>query len=544
MFKNLLDAVTATPQTERALGRADQVKNNAGGYVFALDCWQRLDRFLILGSDAPTYYASARSLTVDNAGVVLECAAADGPRTVDTIVGVSRDGRAPRNDAAIFALALTAKRATAVDTRRAALAAMPKVCRTGTHLFKFVSAVRALGGFGRGTRRALARWYTSRAPESLAYQLVKYRQREGWSHRDVLRMAKPSGYWPASHESAVEATSAHGDLFTYATKGTLADGPHMALPRAVEVAKASPLTGVSAGLPWEALPSESLKDPKTWRGLLDAGGLPLGAMLRNLGRMTANGALQPLGDYTAKVCAALTDPEALKRARLHPLAILVALNVYRRGSGVRGSLTWRPIQQIEAALDRAFYLAFDSIPSTDKRWLLALDVSGSMAGGEIAGMTGVTPRVGSAAMALATAKREPRHHFVAFSEGPGRWHGPAKITPLNIHSGMSLADAVHEVSGLPFGATDCAQPILWALENRVVTDVFVIYTDNETCHGRIHPFEALKRYRREVNPGAKLIVVGMTATGFTIADPTDAGMLDMVGFDTAAPGIMAEFASA
>lgn len=41
---------------------------------------------------------------------------------------------------------------------------------------------------------------------------------------------------------------------------------------------------------------------------------------------------------------------------------------------------------------------------------------------------------------------------------------------------------------------------------------------------------------------AKLIVVGMTATKFTIANPDDPGMLDIAGFDTAAPGIMSEFA--
>jgi len=34
----------------------------------------------------------------------------------------------------------------------------------------------------------------------------------------------------------------------------------------------------------------------------------------------------------------------------------------------------------------------------------------------------------------------------------------------------------------------------------------------------------------------------MTSTGFTIADPNDAGMLDVVGFDEAAPAMMADFA--
>ena len=34
----------------------------------------------------------------------------------------------------------------------------------------------------------------------------------------------------------------------------------------------------------------------------------------------------------------------------------------------------------------------------------------------------------------------------------------------------------------------------------------------------------------------------MVSNGFTIADPNDAGMLDVVGFDTATPQLMSEFA--
>ena len=40
---------------------------------------------------------------------------------------------------------------------------------------------------------------------------------------------------------------------------------------------------------------------------------------------------------------------------------------------------------------------------------------------------------------------------------------------------------------------------------------------------------------------AKLIVVGMTSNGFSIADPEDAGALDVVGFDSAVPVVMADF---
>jgi len=83
--------------------------------------------------------------------------------------------------------------------------------------------------------------------------------------------------------------------------------------------------------------------------------------------------------------------------------------------------------------------------------------------------------------------------------------------------------------------------MLWAQEQNWAVDTFIVYTDNETWAGRIHPCQALVEYRRHSGIAAKLIVVGMTATEFSIADPKDAGMLDVVGFDTAAPGIIAEF---
>lgn len=86
--------------------------------------------------------------------------------------------------------------------------------------------------------------------------------------------------------------------------------------------------------------------------------------------------------------------------------------------------------------------------------------------------------------------------------------------------------------------------MLAATQNNLAVDTFVIYTDNETWAGGVHPFQALRQYRDTSGHDAKLIVVGMTATGFTIADPSDAGMLDVVGFDPSTPAVMSEFAKA
>ena len=48
-------------------------------------------------------------------------------------------------------------------------------------------------------------------------------------------------------------------------------------------------------------------------------------------------------------------------------------------------------------------------------------------------------------------------------------------------------------------------------------------------------------YRSEFVGDAKAVVVGMTSNGFTLADPNDRGMLDVVGFDTSVPAVIANF---
>jgi 60 kDa SS-A/Ro ribonucleoprotein len=121
-----------TPQSEPIPG-THQVPNSAGGHAWQLDDWARLDRFLVLGCEGGTYYVGERELTIENAKIVQRCIAADGVRTIDRIVAISDAGRAPKNDPAIFSLAMAAKLGDE-PTRRAAYAALSKVCRIGTHL--------------------------------------------------------------------------------------------------------------------------------------------------------------------------------------------------------------------------------------------------------------------------------------------------------------------------------------------------------------------------------------------------------------------------
>ena len=91
------------------------------------------------------------------------------------------------------------------------------------------------------------------------------------------------------------------------------------------------------------------------------------------------------------------------------------------------------------------------------------------------------------------------------------------------------------------GGTDCAQPMIYAKKKNLKVDVFIVYTDCETWAGKVHPSKALQQYRAKLGIDAKLIVCAMTSNGFTLADPDDRGMLDMAGFDAAAPDVIRQF---
>ena len=185
-----------TPQSQPIPG-STQVANSAGGYSWQVDDWTRLDRFLILGAEGGTYYIGERDLVKQNHDALVRCIKADGVRAVNRIVEISDSGRAPKNDPAIFALALVAAHGDA-EAKALAFQNLGKVCRIGTHLFHFAEYVNALRGWGRGLRNAVGRWYVNREADDLAHQAVKYQQRDGWSHGDLLRLAHPKAPSPCS----------------------------------------------------------------------------------------------------------------------------------------------------------------------------------------------------------------------------------------------------------------------------------------------------------------------------------------------------------
>lgn len=509
---------------KKTLPAPDLVPNNAGGLSFAVDDWTMLRRFLVLGSEGGTYYVGESKLTVDNAQAVMRLILVEPLKVVEEIVSISKSGRSAKNDACLFALAMVAGHADA-EGKAAALAALPLVARTATHLFTFAEYAQSFRGWGRGLRRAIANWYTSMPIDRLALQLTKYQQRNGWCHRDLLRL---------SHAKTDD--KARDLLFKFAVNGST-EGLENPTIIAFQKLREEGIDDAAAAqivdqfrLPIELVPPE-LRGPAVYKALTEHAGLEW--LVRNVGNLSKSGVLTVQNPDTLKLVSdRLKDKVALEKSLMHPLKLLAALVVYRSGHGVRGSGSWIPSPAIVDALNDSFYSSFKSITPSGKRVCLGLDVSGSMAGMHVNGIAGLSAREACGAMALATAKVESNPTFVAFD---------VSAYPLALSATQRLDDVVGIMSRTGGGGTDCSIPIKWARENKVPVDVFVIYTDSETWYGNEHPVQALDSYRQVMGIEAKLVTVAMAANKVSLADCTDNRMLNVVGFDTNTPEIISQF---
>ncbi len=497
-------------QTVKA--KRTQVLGNGNGYVFKLNPIKQLERFLILGSDQPTFYQTAQALTRQNAKVVEACWQKLPKETMFTIRDVTVENRAPRKSPAIFAMALGTLSEN-VEARQLVYANLGSIARTASQLFEFLSYCETLGkGWGRGMKNAVAKFY-QRA--DIGYQMIKYRQRNGFTHQRAISLSHPK----IQNQALAK--------FALGQELTLKD--YTQLPEAVvgfvAVQRNYKKLVDFPHLPWEALPTEALNDPWVWQQLLP--NMPVIAMVRNLGKMTSLGIIKPLSDEENIIVQKLKEPKGL-----HPVNILIAKKTYESGHGLKGSLTWRPNATIVGALERAFYAAFQYLEPTGKRIMIGLDVSGSMNQNKVMGMVNFTAREASAALAMSIIRQEDRVYMHGFS---------TDFVDLQVTREDSLSQVMTKVSNLPFARTNCAVPMIHAKQHGLQVDTFVIFTDNETNYGSVHPYQALKDYRAASGIDAGLVVAAMTPTPFIIADPADHKSLDVVGMDASLPALIAQY---
>ncbi|MEG7521493.1 MAG: TROVE domain-containing protein, partial [Chromatiales bacterium] len=439
-----------------------------------------------------------------------------GDEVVKMAIEFSVDDRTAKQNGLMVAMAMCARQSVDPQTQRLCYENLHLVCRIPTHLFMFLTYCEAISrgtGWGRAHRRAISNWYlrfreSPQQARRLAMLVTKYRNREGWSHQDVVRLSHPI---PGTDDNGVTA------ILKYIVKGfdsakeDLESNGLLEYLQAVEDVRAQRdantinVSGMADmirehRLVREHLNTQLLRFSDIWEALLEH--MPMTAMIRNLGKMSSIEMLTAGSRCEKLITSRLGDLEILKKARIHPFNVLVALLVYKKGKGDKGKLTWTPNTAILQALDDAFYMTFKLVEPTNKRYLLAVDVSGSMYFGSVNGCSSITPGMAAAALSLVTARTERQCEIVGFSH---------ELVPLAIGPHMKLPDVENAMRNTNMGGTDCSLPMQYAMKNNKKFDVFIIYTDNETHSGYIHPAEELREYRRWSGiTDAKLIVCAMS----------------------------------
>ena len=476
----------------------------------------RLEKFLILGGDPGTYRAAQFAFHADAARSVKDSLRMDGLAAVRLIEEVAESGRALSHDAALYALALASSPQFAdAETNAAALRALTRIARSGAHLCKYAAYVGSLRGWGRGLRSAVADWYTSKPVQELATQILKHRHRKGWSHRDLLRLSHPK-----------PPTPEHNALFQWAVEGELG---HLATPNIAsgnlrQIYAFEQLKKTTDEIEMvrlvedfqmthDTVPPLCRKSAAVWEAML--GSMPYMAMVRNLGHMTEAGLIAPQSAATALVVMRLVDRGRIRRANVHPTALLSALARYRSGP-------WKASSVVASALEDALHLAFANIEPTGKRLFFGIDASLLTNDARCHGMSHVSALHAAATMAMEFARADDHAHIVLLDRKP------AFVDIAKTASLVQVCRAVTRESG----PADPSAAIEHVRENRMHVDAFVFLSSHL-------PIEALEAYREQSGIPVKLVIVTTEAADFEGTVPEY--VMRVAGFDPTVPRAIRQF---
>lgn len=528
--------------------------------------WEMTDldkvrRLLYLGCETGTYYMdlkkqnrevsgteSLKSLLASDKGVEfvkdLSTLGLDNP-----LVTVTRQ----RKEFAFEAYVQCARHENVI-LRQTCYSHFDKVIRTSQDLLDFAAAVdkRPIAGtekgtgWGRSFRRAVGKWFNTKEPVELARITTRRRRirKKTWDHRDVLRLAhvKPKSkgtaavlkYLVKGLDKVKEAYPEDGlqDEIKPVRKFLIDVEDVHKLKDDADKQKVMALVEEHR-LHLDHVNNHWRKSKELWTVVVQH--LPLKEILPDLGRLTNKQELFGPQDITSsRLCERLKDEEELKAARLHPYDILQALKSYRAKRAKVGTekIKWTLNKQIVEALDAALLTSFKFLESTGKRFVLAIDVSPSMKLSGVNGSPGVTAKEAVAIMSMQVVRTEKSFRIMAFSKN----FEDIQITPE-----MNFEQTKAKIGELSMGSMDVAHPMDWALKNKVPADVFIVFTDVKTTHESLSPSQALKEYRKGMQIDAKLVVVALASNQFTVADPTDSGMLDIAGFNASGPELIRKF---
>lgn len=512
--------------------KSNQTLNSGGEIVYKLTDIERLKRFVFLGSENGSMYINKNILTFENLlcleNLLNECKYDDILDVLNTY-----KHKTFKKDYIIYVLA----RCCSIhldddplfwkkDFRTDCFKIMHDVCNIPTDLFLFIQLYENVNkklynstGWNSQFKKNISNWYLSKSNQELMYHITKYPSRHTWSHKDVLKLThiKPTD-------------DIQNEIFKYIISDNISPDSSLEYLKTFHQLKSEINVDKVVedikkfNFVREHIPTHLLNEYKIWCTLIPH--MPITSLLRNLNKITSLHILDDYPDLLQKIIY------KIRNTRVHPLQLLITLKTYSSGKGMKGGLQWTPNRDILNILNSEFYAQFEALKKSNKRLLLALDVSSSMSWNSVCGVDSLTAAEVSCAMAMIFDYTYSNVDIMGFS---------SEFKRLDISKSCCLEENLACVKDNTFGNTDCALPFVWASDNKKEYDAIIVFTDNETNSNTIEPSMALDLYRNQTGINTKLVVLGLTSNEFSIANPDDPNMMDIAGFDSSIHDMIYEF---
>ena len=548
-----LQSKTHVPVAKVIKGREkDMIKNPDGAFVFKIDDMAFLDRFLIMGAATGSIGRNVK-IAKESAKLAIDMIAKDPFKVITRVYELNAGRRVFTKEPSLLVLALAMCHMynTNIESRRLASNTAAEICNTPYDISRLAEFYKEVAGNkGFMLTQCIQRWFSIRNPAKVAYQGVKYRSRNGWTPGDLLRVSHPKPEDEPMSLAMAYLTSPKSE------RGRIAAGAFdifrdfEAAMSSTNVKEVMAVLERNPQITWEMIPTNFLNEFAVWNLLVD--NIPMTALVRNLSRFAANGFFKN-NTFKKKVLDKLESKEYVTRGGMHPFKVYLARYTFARGRGA--SSTWTPDRDVAAALDEAFKFSFDNLKPINGRFLIGIDSSASMTwdSSRILGGEGPVAREFASVLAYILARANNFNVDVGgFTARASvlRSYGTAsgRYAKLYNEEGFTLLDLewknMHHISNeiqkITAGSTNCGAPVLHALRTKEAYDGIIIITDNDINMGD-HPVPLMAKYRSQIKPGAKMVVITTQVCNYSVADPRDPLMLDVVGVDASGPEIVLDF---
>ncbi|XP_015910638.1 RNA-binding protein RO60 [Parasteatoda tepidariorum] len=491
----------------------------------------QLSRFLYLGDESKMYPDSVKYPFNPETCQFLKELMQSGlvQEAVEEVIRSFKEGHFIGCETLLYVLAVFAHPSNNSYTKGKAFEAAAEICSSASNMLTFIyifkDVIKPLKGWGRMSRNFLINWYVKRDPKDLAMEVTRVKSRHKWTHKDVLCMAhvKPSkpgsaavlkaivkGLECAEKEFAAEPEAEPILNFLKGVHEVVHATDPQAAARLIEI----------HNLCLEHIPDKIIKSKEVSLCIIPR--VPLPSLLNQLPRYHKVGLLKLNSPHYKAALERLTTEEALNSEDIGPLDTFLAIR--------RWQISCKPmLRQSTPALDDALQNlhleSFKRIRTTEKRYLVAIDVGVSMNLSKCSGCNAVTPsHIGDIVLMALVRSELSNVTALVFSEN--------ELVQVDINHKMTLVDIVERLNEVPAGPIILSAPINYALTKKLRFDAFVVFSDINSKADDSDLVSTMKEYKETMRlPNTRYVLSTLCdrKSTFTQEGPD---FLNIVGFHT------------